>query len=287
MDNSINDTPKGFELPNHTQTPNSLFDYWLERIDTLAELKVTLAIIRKTFGWHKQEDTISITQLIKATGLSRQGVIDGLEAGLQRGLIVRRPAKRNGFCYGLRLVNDLDQSKVLTSLKIRLEPVNSLDQSLVNSLDPQKKDINKLTKETKGGEGTPPPPTENKTENNFSDNPAIQAYKQTYPEMQLTPDQALAIVSRIKNFATWRAVLADWQLNNYKPGNIANMLDRYQKEVSNDSGKSANTRTGHLGRNGTNPAIPPAPGPTLNGKPVSKFDPEYQRQELRRLRALG
>src|SRR3712207_8854559 len=42
------------------------------------------AIIRQTFGWHKAEDELSLTQLERLTGLTRQGVVDGIEAGLRR-----------------------------------------------------------------------------------------------------------------------------------------------------------------------------------------------------------
>lgn len=230
MDNSITD--KGFELPNHTQTPNSLFDYWLEKIDSLAELKVTLAIIRKTFGWHKQEDTISISQLMKATGLSRQGVVDGLEAGLKRGLIVRRPAKRNGFCYGLRLVNDLDQSKVLTSLNSRLEIVNDLDQSLVNDLDTQNKNINKINK---GGEQ--PPPANIKAVNLYIKYGGI-------PNLF----QKKLISETITDLALWEKVLQDWLAFGWQITNVKRLLEAYRDGGIKSRGQAT---------------APPAPTPAI------------------------
>lgn len=77
----------GFALPNHTQTPNDLFDVLLSQIDTLAELKVTLAVIRKTLGYHKKKDPISFTQLQKMTGLQSKAVQDGIEKAIARGTI--------------------------------------------------------------------------------------------------------------------------------------------------------------------------------------------------------
>ena len=59
-----------FESPNHTQVPNDLFDSILCDIG-YAELKVTLAAIRKTLGWQKRSDKISLSQMEKMTGLSR------------------------------------------------------------------------------------------------------------------------------------------------------------------------------------------------------------------------
>ncbi len=55
--------------PNYTQIPNVIFDYWMEKL-TPAEFKVLLCICRKTFGWHKSRDKISLKQIMDMTGLS-------------------------------------------------------------------------------------------------------------------------------------------------------------------------------------------------------------------------
>lgn len=152
---------QGAEKPNHTQTPNSFYDVLLAQISSLAELKVTLAIMRQTFGWHKEEDVLSLSELQRLTGLSRQGVIDGIELGIKRRSIVRKPHGQS-FVYRLRLVNELDQSKRLTSptsQQSRPEVVNDLDQQLVNDLDPQ----NKEEKEKKETESIVAPATPDAT----------------------------------------------------------------------------------------------------------------------------
>jgi phage replication O-like protein O len=155
---------------HYTKVPNEFFDSLLADITSMCELKVTLALIRKTAGFHKIEDRVSLTQLTDATGLSRQGVIQGLALGMRRGTINRQHSGQ-GYRYSLRLqlVNDLDQSDQPpvppTSQQNRLVLVNDLDQQLVNDLDPQKKDLNKILKEREreGGEQPleeqlPPPP---------------------------------------------------------------------------------------------------------------------------------
>ena len=88
-----------YKVPNHTQTPNELFDIHMRDMD-MAELKVTLAICRKTFGWHKQRDKISLSQLEEITGMSRTTVIKGVQQGIGRGT-VERFAIDDGFEYGL------------------------------------------------------------------------------------------------------------------------------------------------------------------------------------------
>lgn len=103
----------GFQSPNHTQTPNDLFDVHMALMGE-SELKVTLAIIRKTLGYHKTKDAISLTQLQKLTGLSRQGASDGTTAAIARGLVeVVGTGKRGVLIYGL--VIGADQSNLFTS----------------------------------------------------------------------------------------------------------------------------------------------------------------------------
>lgn len=86
--------------PNYTQVPNFFLDSLLPEIKTASELKVTLAIMRATFGWHKDEDALSITQLMERTGLGRQSVVDGLRVALDRGFVQRRK-DGSAFLYSL------------------------------------------------------------------------------------------------------------------------------------------------------------------------------------------
>ena len=136
---------QGYEAPNYTQTPNALFDEMPSMRE--AELRVTLAIVRKTFGWHKRSDEISLTQLQELTGLSRQGVLNGLEDGRNRGTITQVPGQRANR-YSL-IVHEVDQSTNLTSTSQLSRP------EVVNEVDTQKK-LSKETKDsTPDGVGTP------------------------------------------------------------------------------------------------------------------------------------
>lgn len=87
---------KGFTRPNYTQIPNQLLGDFEKKGGIisgfmadmgLAELKVTLAVCRMTFGFHQQSKRLSLTKVMQITGLSRQGVIDGAKAAKERGLI--------------------------------------------------------------------------------------------------------------------------------------------------------------------------------------------------------
>jgi len=125
--------------PNYTQVPNTLIDDLMPKMKE-AELKVTMAIARETFGWHRDEKLLSLTRLQTLTGLSRQGVVNGIEDGLRRRVIERRAAG-DSFTYRL-LVNEVDQP----SQRTRPAPVNQVDRRPVNQVDTAKKEEKKQGK---------------------------------------------------------------------------------------------------------------------------------------------
>lgn len=61
-----------------TKIPNDFIDEWLLKLSGTAT-KVFLVILRKTVGWHKESDIISISQIEKSTGLSENSVLSGLK----------------------------------------------------------------------------------------------------------------------------------------------------------------------------------------------------------------
>ena len=71
-----------FRLPkpqkNFMEVPNIVFDELIPRIDNFSALKCYLLMLRKCWGFSKTGDWISISQLIKLTGLSRQSCINGM-----------------------------------------------------------------------------------------------------------------------------------------------------------------------------------------------------------------
>ena len=66
----------GFQSPNYTQVPDELLDYLMPLLSE-AELKVLLYVVRRTFGFRKRADAISVNQM--ASGITtRDGrVLDG------------------------------------------------------------------------------------------------------------------------------------------------------------------------------------------------------------------
>jgi phage replication O-like protein O len=89
----------GFQFPNTTQIPNEVFDTLMPQLSG-GELKVLLYICRRTFGFRKGSDRISLTQIAhgittkggrvldQGTGLSKRHVINALKALEKKNIII-------------------------------------------------------------------------------------------------------------------------------------------------------------------------------------------------------
>jgi phage replication O-like protein O len=71
---------------NFTQVHNEFIDEYMQKISPRATV-LFLAISRKTIGWHKESDAISLSQLKEMTGMSKPTVLKGIEELIQAGLI--------------------------------------------------------------------------------------------------------------------------------------------------------------------------------------------------------
>lgn len=85
----------GFKSPNFTQAPNEFFDVLLGEISEMCELKVTLAVIRNTFGWQRDTAELSLSFLEQATGMDRRRVKRGLAMAMKRGTVQKVVAQTN------------------------------------------------------------------------------------------------------------------------------------------------------------------------------------------------
>lgn len=88
----------GFDSPNYTPTPDALFDELAPNLSE-SELRVLLYIVRRTFGFKRDADAISLSQLVsgittkdgrvldRGTGMSRPGVTKGVKGLVEKGVI--------------------------------------------------------------------------------------------------------------------------------------------------------------------------------------------------------
>ena len=224
----------------YTRVPNAL----LECLATLppAETRVLLAIIRKTTGWQKAADVIRYTQLEAATGMSRQGVINGVEGAIKRGMLKRTPAKNNGFVYEVvnevdhsepQVVNAVDQSTSLTSLQSRPLVVNEVDHSepqVVNEVDTQKKDLKEKERKSPRVQPHPPrPPTpipKSQATLSFA-HEGVTAYKELAEVHKLEAVKADKIAEIVTDIPAWRCAVQAWIAAGNRKENVTGMLDWY------------------------------------------------------------
>jgi phage replication O-like protein O len=61
------------------------------------ESRILWLIIRKTYGWHKKTDWISLSQIVEGTGIAKPNVCRTLKSLTSRNIIVRPDRKYVGF----------------------------------------------------------------------------------------------------------------------------------------------------------------------------------------------
>ena len=115
---------RGFRSPTYTMVPDEVFDELLVELSG-AELKVLLYIIRRTFGFKRESDTISLSQMLhgiatrdgrvldRGVGLSKKTLHDALRQLSTRRIILsqRRQSAEKGnepTAYRLNVVHGAD-----------------------------------------------------------------------------------------------------------------------------------------------------------------------------------
>ena len=105
---------QGFFSPNSTQVPDEFFDEVAPRLNG-AEVKALLYIIRRTFGFKKQCDNISISQMLNGivkrngerldigTGLSKSTLLRAIKSLTDKNIIL--PTKQVDFRGGFIATN--------------------------------------------------------------------------------------------------------------------------------------------------------------------------------------
>lgn len=105
--------PNLFTRPNpqkengYTPIANEIMDQLAKVSLPAHEMRVLLAILRKTYGWSKKVDQISLTQFEAATGLDRRSVTRALKRlEARRLIVVLREGKRGTNWYRFHKMYD-------------------------------------------------------------------------------------------------------------------------------------------------------------------------------------
>ena len=117
------------QVPNHTQIPNVIIDEHMSKLSH-AQFKVLMAICRKTIGWHKQSDYISISQIVELTGVSNKTVVGAINQLEKKGFIVTKKSNRSTTLitinYEVTSVVSTPTSVTITPPSVVSTPVTSV-----------------------------------------------------------------------------------------------------------------------------------------------------------------
>ena len=141
-------------MPNFSQIPNAFIDEVMHKLPD-ASVKMYLLIVRKTKGWNKEVDAISISQFMKFTGKSRPTVVDAIKYLVEAKIVTEHQSTRFGKTYSINDEIYEGFFLLLPSKKILL--VKNFNQSskkillpLVKNFNPQKKLSKEINQNKKG-----------------------------------------------------------------------------------------------------------------------------------------
>lgn len=134
----------------YTRIVNEILDQLVKTPLLGSEFALILYIIRKTWGYNKKEDIISLTQFELALDLSRHTVINGIKNLVSRRILVKRSIlDRQEIAYSFNkywkewLVKDAApvQNKMPTSAIERLKLVKRSAHTKDNTKENKRKEI--------------------------------------------------------------------------------------------------------------------------------------------------
>lgn len=97
-------------IPNSFQMPNALVDSGVLAKLKGSSLAMYIFIVRKTRGWNKTSDSISLSQFIESTGYGKDAVLSGADKLVELRLIKRVDYQNKPALY---ILNDLPENVVV------------------------------------------------------------------------------------------------------------------------------------------------------------------------------
>lgn len=113
--------------------PNDLVDKGYMALMKGPALACYLFIVRKTRGWNKSTDSISVSQLVDGTGYNKDSVLKGCEKLVELGIVVRKSFANQPAKYDL--TDGIFAVDILDSEKNAVENLDSKTNSAVDILE--------------------------------------------------------------------------------------------------------------------------------------------------------
>lgn len=222
----------------YTQVSNFFIDTVMRQISPSAVL-CYMVICRKTSGWQKEYDTISISQFVDYTGLTKPTIIKALRELTDYGVINVDTSSRitsyglstvitlpkDACCNGQTILPiDLDGKKSLPSVGKKSLPADTTKGK--KSLPTSVKNLNPQKKEKKYN-STTSSRVQRETDTRLS-----QWQFTVYRELTHlhVPHAFRDRVAMLTNEILWRDVITRWIGRGYRVNGIGGMLDWYDKE---------------------------------------------------------
>ncbi|WP_346314022.1 replication protein [Acinetobacter sp. CWB-B33] len=120
-------------ISNAFMLPNDLIDKGYMALMKGPALACYLFIARKTRGWNKSTDSISVSQLVEGTGYNKDSVLKGCDRLVELGIIVRTSFANQPAKYDL--TDSIFAVDILDSEKNAVENIDSKSDSAVDILE--------------------------------------------------------------------------------------------------------------------------------------------------------
>lgn len=219
--------------PNYTQIPNEIIDKWMRDLSGL-QFKIIICICRKTFGWHKDKDKISVSQLEEMTGSSWRRMFNAVKDLEKVGMITvtRTSGKASEFSIKVASI-ETTPDKMSRGLHDKMSGVP------IDKMSPTKESFKETLQKKKEGEADAS--TLEAPVNGRFKRPTLETLRQYFVDsIKLPPtvadmeapafldhfDACGWVVGRDKPMKDWKAAARTWDRRRKKFGGAPNAPKR-------------------------------------------------------------
>lgn len=240
------------EKPFHPQSKyttmdNLIIDHVMPGLSGSA-WKVLTVIIRKTRGWHKEQDEVSFRQLLALTGIKSFTTLTKALDELEKKKIIivdRGDGPGHTFIYSLNTDFEIEVKERVTktvtgeSVTESVTPtvtktVTPPPQKVLQNLEQQKKES--LKKDSKRKRGATPPPIHISVR-------TYQHITNRYPDKATWETIAQTVGESPEALALWEKVIRAWIGCGYNKLNLTGMLDCFKRGELPTTKKGPNNGT--------------------------------------------
>lgn len=133
-------------VPNSFQVPNAVIDELMAELSG-AELKCYLFVLRKTKGWNKEFDAISVAQFMEHCKLSNRAVIDACNRLVELGLLEQREGRNRIKIFSVKSyeISGCEESSLVKKVHSGCEESS---QQVVKKVHTQNNNLNNTIQNT-------------------------------------------------------------------------------------------------------------------------------------------